>query len=134
MKSITYTYMREHLTEILDELRNGVDFIVTQRGKPDLNLQGSQIAGLPETGYGIYSSAPRGGGWVKTGEGASVRSTPSAHGTVLVSKSGSTRRDSSSGHYEKRQASSQPKKLSFGEAKTRTQKRHAGVIKILGDK
>ncbi|AIA69274.1 hypothetical protein ECA0254 [Pectobacterium atrosepticum SCRI1043] len=134
MKSITYTYMREHLTEVLDELRNGVDFIVTQRGKPDLKLQGNQSASFPEANAGVYSSTPRGGIRVKTGEEVSVFSTPSAHGTVFVSKSGSIRRDSSSEHYEKRQTVSQPKKLSFVEAKTRTQKRHAGVIKILGDK
>ncbi|GKW11288.1 type II toxin-antitoxin system Phd/YefM family antitoxin [Pectobacterium punjabense] len=131
MKSITYTYMREHLTEVLDELRNGVDFIVTQRGKPDLELQGNQIAGFPEESAGAYSSTPRGSSRVKTGEEVPVFPTPR---TLFVSTSGSTRRGSSTEHYEKRQTVSQPKKLSFVEAKTRTQKRHAGVIKILGDK
>ncbi|AOR60611.1 type II toxin-antitoxin system Phd/YefM family antitoxin [Pectobacterium parmentieri] len=134
MKSITYTYMREHLTEVLDELRNGVDFIVTQRGKPDIKLQGNQISDFPEESTGAYSSAPRGSSRVKTGEEVSVFPAPSTHGTVFVSKSGSTRRGSSAEHYEKRQTVSLPKKLSFVEAKTRTQKRHAGVIKILGDK
>ncbi|HIE9112526.1 type II toxin-antitoxin system Phd/YefM family antitoxin [Klebsiella variicola] len=40
MRKISYTQMRAELSDILDAIRDGETFVVTQRGKPDTVLNG----------------------------------------------------------------------------------------------
>lgn len=40
MKKYTYTNMRTELSDVLDILRSGESVTITQRGKPDVVLQG----------------------------------------------------------------------------------------------
>ncbi|MWP47460.1 type II toxin-antitoxin system Phd/YefM family antitoxin [Gilliamella sp. Pas-s27] len=44
MNKYTYTNMRSELSDILDKLRSGESVIITQKGKPDVILQGSSIS------------------------------------------------------------------------------------------
>ncbi|WP_185957642.1 type II toxin-antitoxin system Phd/YefM family antitoxin [Citrobacter amalonaticus] len=133
MKKITYTHMREHLTEVLEALRNGESFTVTQRGKPDLILQGRSVI---ETGYipirSAHMSVPpiRESGLTNRAKELGKHRGHNIHreegGGTVVRMS----RDSNS----LPKATSSKKGLTFSEAKERTKARHAGVIKMLGDK
>lgn len=38
MKTITYTKMREELSDVLDAIRNGESITITQRGRPDITI------------------------------------------------------------------------------------------------
>lgn len=40
MKKITYTQMRSELSDVLERVRLGESFVVTQRGRPDIFIEG----------------------------------------------------------------------------------------------
>lgn len=128
MKTISYTYMREHLTEILDALRLGEEITVTQRGKADLVLSALKPLNLEPVEsvgklYGLQDREPRKSVFKGTRQDARER------GQALGIEKGAWKvvGSSSKGH-------ASGKKMSFSEAKERTKSRHAGVIKMLGDK
>ncbi|MGE4779310.1 type II toxin-antitoxin system Phd/YefM family antitoxin [Yersinia thracica] len=47
MKEITYTRLRQDLANVLDEIRNGEEFLVTQRGKEPVKLKSAEIKAAP---------------------------------------------------------------------------------------
>lgn len=128
MKTISYTYMREHLTEVLDELRNGELITVTQRGKADIVLNS-----VCKT---VLKPLPKADGWIAV-SGSSIK--PAIKEGM---KAGATHQKSNDGRFmdaskELNSSGSNivtKKGLSFKDAKERTKVRHAGVIKMLGDK
>ncbi len=128
MKIISYTHMREHLTEVLDALRNGEQITVTQRSKADLVLSSEPVLTPVSRESGVpgckLTSGP-----VKTRASTPVKNvTPQDKSTrdgqfMVAGKEGRRGKDPVSG-----------KGLSFSDAKERTKVRHAGVIKMLSDK
>lgn len=43
MKTLSYTQMRNELSEVLEALRSGEEVVITQRGKPNLILNGVSL-------------------------------------------------------------------------------------------
>ncbi|MFQ3396158.1 hypothetical protein P9477_22155 [Enterobacter mori] len=130
MKEISYTYMREHLTEVLEGLRMGEQYLVTQRGKSDLVLSAAASNSAAQT--------PPAGEWMRVPNPAKeLKPVRAGHAGMSkahqsgymagIGKSQTKTRD----NFRK---TTNSKGLSFSEAKARTQSRHAGIIKILGDK
>ncbi|HHQ4306212.1 TPA: type II toxin-antitoxin system Phd/YefM family antitoxin [Serratia fonticola] len=126
MKTISYTYMRDHLTEVLDELRQGEQITVTQRGKANL----------------VLSSVLMGGKEISKGSKVHISNTnpilnrarESAKKRIAASMNKSAQ---TLGQKEVRTQDGviiRSKRMSFEEAKERTKVRHAVVIKMLGDK
>lgn len=128
MKTISYTYMREHLTEILDALRLGEEITVTQRGKADLVLSALKPLNLESVEsvgklYGLQDREPRKSAFKGTRQDVRERGQARGIDKGVWKVVGSPSKGQASG-----------KKMSFSEAKERTKSRHAGVIKMLGDK
>lgn len=106
MKVISYTQMRNDLSEILDALRAGEAIVITQRGKPDLMLNGEVIE--KEDPFGEIMSPPTLAD--ESGDKHTrVISITYADGNNVVSRN-------------------------FREALKRTKWKHAKTIKALGDK
>jgi len=108
MKTISYTKMRDELADVLEALRGGEPVTITQRGKADIIIS-AQI------GKSIYPSEQP--AWKKS----------------------NTENKSGIGYEKIRQKNTNSGKglglgLTFEEAKSRTQSKHAGIIKALEDK
>ncbi len=108
MKTISYTKMRDELADVLEALRGGEPVTITQRGKADIVISA-------QTGVGV--SPPAQPDWRK-----SNTEIKNANETKAIVKTGNS--------LTKRAQ----KLLSFQEAKSRTQSKHASIIKALEDK
>lgn len=143
MKTISYTYMREHLTEVLDALRCGEEITVTQRGKVDvilnanLNVIPSPMVVVeharktltPGESSGSFKGSRRDVDSLRSAAARGITDSLKKPRTPAADIEWTVLKDRGV-HYQK----SSQNGLSFSEAKERTKKRHAGVIKMLGDK
>ncbi|MBU9866799.1 type II toxin-antitoxin system Phd/YefM family antitoxin [Rahnella aceris] len=110
MKTISYTKMRDELADVLDMLRNGESITVTQRGRPDIVLA-ARAAPVAK------------GEWYTVGE------------VVERNRHGMVERITTIGRETVSLEMVQSKnKISFDEARAKTAKKHAKIIKALEDK
>lgn len=113
MRKVSYTQMRAELSNILDAIRNGETVVVTQRGRPDTVLNGSvdfERKHLFSEG-GKYTVEL---GRKPSGEAYYVAKKP--NGEVIT------------------QICTDVARISFREALSKTQQKHAKIIKALEDK
>lgn len=123
MRKVSYTQMRAELSDILDAIRNGETVVVTQRGRPDTYLNGST---KDEPKKPILFHKRDSAGRAHSGQPFIEVSRNSAGQVMYVSKAPNGEILS--------KVITKGEKVSFSDALSKTQKKHAKIIKALEDK